>query len=140
MSNRTEPRSPRAVAALTLGALGVVYGDIGTSPLYALKEIFRSGHVAATEDNILGVLSLVFWTITVIVSIKYVLLVLRADNNGEGGLIAMLALATHAVRDRPPLYRVLSVIGPNSRPMPPVPKRWAANRPVSTTSVTGITQ
>ena len=84
MSNHTEPRDPRAVAALTLGALGVVYGDIGTSPLYALKEIFRSGHVAATHDNILGVLSLVFWTITVIVSIKYVLLVLRADNNGEG--------------------------------------------------------
>ena len=111
MSNRTEPRSPRAVAALTLGALGVVYGDIGTSPLYALKEIFRSGHVAATEDNILGVLSLVFWTLTVVVSIKYVLLVLRADNNGEGGLIAMLALATHAVRDRPPLRSVLGVIG-----------------------------
>ena len=111
MSNHTEPRDPRAVAALTLGALGVVYGDIGTSPLYALKEIFRSGHVAATHDNILGVLSLVFWTITVIVSIKYVLLVLRADNNGEGGLIAMLALATHAVRDRPPLYRLLTVIG-----------------------------
>jgi KUP system potassium uptake protein len=111
VSNHTEPRDPRAIAALTLGALGVVYGDIGTSPLYALKEIFRSGHVAATHDNILGVLSLVFWTLTVIVSIKYVLLVLRADNNGEGGLIAMLALATHAVRDRPPLYRVLSVIG-----------------------------
>jgi KUP system potassium uptake protein len=111
VSTRTDSRNPRAVAALTLGALGVVYGDIGTSPLYALKEIFRGGHVAATEANILGVLSMVFWTLTVIVSIKYVLLVLRADNNGEGGLIAMLALATHAVRDRPPLRRVLGVIG-----------------------------
>jgi len=99
------------VAALTLGALGVVYGDIGTSPLYALKEVFQSGHVAVTTDNVLGVLSLIFWTITVIVSLKYVLLILRADNNGEGGLIAMLALATTAVRDRPPLRRVLMVVG-----------------------------
>ena len=81
--------------------LGVVYGDIGTSPLYALKEVFHGGHVPATHDNILGVLSLIFWTMTIIVSLKYVLLVLRADNNGEGGLIAMLALATMAVKDRP---------------------------------------
>jgi len=99
------------LAALTLGALGVVYGDIGTSPLYALKEVFREGHVAATHDNILGVLSLIFWTMTVIVSLKYVLLVLRADNNGEGGLIAMLALATTAVKDRPALRRVLMTVG-----------------------------
>ena len=91
----TAPRSPAALAALTLGALGVVYGDIGTSPLYALKEVFHGGHVPVTHDNILGVLSLIFWTMTIIVSLKYVLLVLRADNNGEGGLIAMLALATH---------------------------------------------
>src|SRR5512134_3631449 len=107
----TAPRSPAALAALTLGALGVVYGDIGTSPLYALKEVFHGGRVAATHDNILGVLSLIFWTMTVIVSLKYVLLVLRADNNGEGGLIAMLALATTAVKDRPPLRRVLMVVG-----------------------------
>jgi len=99
------------VAALTLGALGVVYGDIGTSPLYALKEVFHGGHVAVTPDNVLGVLSLIFWTITVVVSLKYVLLILRADNNGEGGLIAMLALATTAVRDRPPLRRLLMVVG-----------------------------
>jgi KUP system potassium uptake protein len=103
--------TPRDLAALTLGALGVVYGDIGTSPLYALKEVFHGGHVAPTADNILGVLSLIFWTMMVIVSLKYVLLILRADNNGEGGLIAMLALATHAVRDRPQLYRTLMVIG-----------------------------
>ncbi len=89
----------------------MVYGDIGTSPLYALKEVFREGHVAATHDNILGVLSLIFWTMTVIVSLKYVLLVLRADNNGEGGLIAMLALATTAVKDRPALRRVLMTVG-----------------------------
>ncbi len=103
--------SPRAVAALTLAALGVVYGDIGTSPLYALKEVFHAGHVPVTPDNILGVLSLIFWTMTVIVSLKYVLLILRADNNGEGGLIAMLALATQAVRDRPVLRDRLMVVG-----------------------------
>jgi KUP system potassium uptake protein len=102
---------PGATAALTLGALGVVYGDIGTSPLYALKEVFHAGHVPVTQGNILGVLSLIFWTMTVIVSLKYVLLILRADNNGEGGLIAMLALATTAVKDRPVLRNVLMMVG-----------------------------
>jgi KUP system potassium uptake protein len=111
LSSHRTPRDPRALAALTLGALGVVYGDIGTSPLYALKEIFHGGHLPATADNILGVLSLVFWTLTVIVSLKYVLLILRADNNGEGGLIAMLALAITAVKDRPPLRRALMTLG-----------------------------
>ena len=103
--------TPGVVAALTLGALGVVYGDIGTSPLYALKEVFHAGHVPLSRENVLGVLSLIFWTITVVVSLKYVLLILRADNNGEGGLIAMLALATTAVKDRPPLRRLLMVVG-----------------------------
>jgi KUP system potassium uptake protein len=104
-------KTPTALAALTLAALGVVYGDIGTSPLYALKETFSGGHVAATPANILGVLSLVFWTLTIVISLKYVLLILRADNNGEGGLIAMLALATRAVRDRPRLRRTLMTVG-----------------------------
>lgn len=104
-------RSPGVLAGLTLGALGVVYGDIGTSPLYALREIFHTGHLDVTAENVLGVLSLVFWTITVVVSIKYVLLILRADNNGEGGLIAMLALATSAVREKPRLRRVLMAVG-----------------------------
>ena len=104
-------KDPAALAALTLAALGIVYGDIGTSPLYALKEIFHGGRVAATPDNILGVLSLIFWTITVIISLKYVLLILRADNHGEGGLIAMLALATSAVRDKPALRRTLMTVG-----------------------------
>ena len=111
MSTHSSTRSPAALAALTLGALGVVYGDIGTSPLYALKEVFHGGHVEATHDNILGVLSLIFWTMTIIVSLKYVLLVLRADNNGEGGLIAMLALATMAVKERPRLRRALMTVG-----------------------------
>ncbi len=111
MSKASHQRSPGAVAALTLSALGVVYGDIGTSPLYTLKLVFEGGHVPVTTDNVLGVLSLIFWTMTIIVSIKYVLLVLRADNHGEGGLIAMLALATTAVRRRPPLRRVLMIVG-----------------------------
>jgi len=103
--------SKSSLAALTLGAIGVVYGDIGTSVLYAIKEIFGSGHVPFTHDNVYGVLSLVFWTLTVIVSLKYVTLVLRADNHGEGGLIAMLALASQAVKDRPGLRKWLLVIG-----------------------------
>jgi KUP system potassium uptake protein len=107
----TPTRPASSLAALTLGAIGVVYGDIGTSPLYALKEVFANGHVPLTPGNIYGVLSLVFWTLTVIVSIKYVVLILRADNNGEGGLIAMLALASQAVRDRPPVRRRLLIVG-----------------------------
>ena len=99
--------SKSSLAALTLGAIGVVYGDIGTSVLYAVKEVFGSGHVPFTTDNVYGILSIFFWTLTVIVSIKYVVLVLRADNNGEGGLIAMLALASQAVKDKPKLRRWL---------------------------------
>ena len=103
--------SKTSLLALTLGAVGVVYGDIGTSVLYAIKEVFGSGHVPFTADNIYGILSIFFWTLTVIVSIKYVALVLRADNNGEGGLIAMLALASTSVKDKPRLRRVLLMIG-----------------------------
>ncbi len=98
-------------AALTLAAIGVVYGDIGTSVLYALKEVFGSGHVPFTQANIYGILSILFWTLTVIVSLKYVVLVLRADNNGEGGLVAMLALASQAVKDKPHLRNILLAMG-----------------------------
>jgi len=111
MSADSRPRTPGATAALTLAAIGVVYGDIGTSPLYALKEVFAQGRVPLTPDNILGILSLVFWTLTVVVSLKYVALILRADNHGEGGLIAMLALATQAVKDRPVLRTRLLLLG-----------------------------
>nr|WP_231402811.1 potassium transporter Kup [Caenimonas aquaedulcis] len=96
---------------MTLGAIGVVYGDIGTSVLYAMKEVFSSGHVPFTPANIYGILSIFFWTLTVIVSIKYVVLVLRADNHGEGGLIAMLALASTSVKDKPELRKILLVVG-----------------------------
>ncbi len=94
-----------------MGAIGIVYGDIGTSVLYAVKEVFAHGHVALTPDNIFGILSLFFWTLTVIVSIKYVMLVLRADNHGEGGTAALLALASHAVKDKPVLRRRLLLVG-----------------------------
>ena len=100
-----------SLAALTLGAIGVVYGDIGTSVLYAMKEVFGSGHVPFTPENVYGILSIFFWTLTTIVSLKYVLLVLRADNHGEGGLVAMLALASQSVKDRPELRRVLLFVG-----------------------------
>jgi KUP system potassium uptake protein len=103
--------SKSSLAALTLGAIGVVYGDIGTSVLYAVKEVFGSGHVPFTHANVYGMLSIFFWTLTVIVSIKYVVLVLRADNHGEGGLIAMLALASQAVKDKPELRKWLLGVG-----------------------------
>ena len=103
--------SKSSLTALTLGAIGVVYGDIGTSVLYAFKEVFVSGHVPITTDNILGVLSLFFWTLTIIVTVKYVVLIMRADNAGEGGLMALLALASQSVKDRPQLRGILLMIG-----------------------------
>src|SRR5512139_1587186 len=78
--------------ALALGALGVVFGDIGTSPLYTMKEVFSGHHLALTQDNVLGILSLVFWELILVVSVKYVLIMMRADNKGEGGILALLAL------------------------------------------------
>ncbi len=83
----------RPLAGLALGALGVVYGDIGTSPLYALRECFHGSHaVPPTPVNVLGVLSLIFWSLIIVISIKYLVFVMRADNRGEGGILALLAL------------------------------------------------
>ena len=100
-------------AALALAALGVVYGDIGTSPLYALKEVFSSEHhpVAVTEANVLGVLSLFFWSIMLVVTIKYILIVMRANNRGEGGIMALMSLALQHVPARSWLYRLLVTLG-----------------------------
>ena len=103
--------SPAGLLGLSVAAVGVVYGDIGTSPLYALKEVFGEGRLALNPGNVLGILSLVFWTLTVVVSLKYVTLILRADNHGEGGLVAMLALALQAVKDRPVLRGRLLLVG-----------------------------
>ena len=89
-------------AALTLAALGVVYGDIGTSPLYAAKETFNPAHgIPLDVPNVLGGLSTIFWALMIVVSLKYVTLITRADNKGEGGIMALLALATTAVKDHP---------------------------------------
>ena len=101
--------SKSSLGALTLGAIGVVYGDIGTSVLYAVKEVFHTGHVEFTPDNVYGVLSIFVWTLTVIISLKYVTLVLRADNHGEGGLVAMLALASESIKHKPELRRWLQL-------------------------------
>ena len=95
---RVEPKEHAGtLGLLTLSAIGVVYGDIGTSPLYALRECFHGEHgVPATPENVLGVLSLIFWSLTLIISIKYILFVMRADNNGEGGILALLALVAQS--------------------------------------------
>ncbi|MDP3428648.1 MAG: KUP/HAK/KT family potassium transporter, partial [Humidesulfovibrio sp.] len=87
--------------ALALAALGVVYGDIGTSPLYAVKECFHGPHaIPLLPVNIMGVLSLIVWSLTIVVSVKYVMFVLRADNKGEGGIFALLALLHSAVEGK----------------------------------------
>ena len=92
-SNET---SHKQFVALTLAALGVVYGDIGTSPLYALKEVFGGAHnpVPITPQNILGILSLFFWSLMIVVTLKYVSFIMRANNEGEGGIVALMTLAT----------------------------------------------
>ena len=91
------PSASRAV--LTLAALGIVFGDIGTSPLYALRECFHGPHgIAPTSANVLGVLSLIFWALVLVISVKYILYVMRASNHGEGGILALMALV-------PPTYR-----------------------------------
>jgi KUP system potassium uptake protein len=92
--------SRQALPAVTVSAIGVVFGDIGTSPLYALKEIFNGHHpIPVTPDNIFGILSLVFWSIMVLVSLKYVAVIMRADNKGEGGSLALLALVTERAKN-----------------------------------------
>ena len=93
-STLTHTPHPRRLGVLALAALGIVYGDIGTSPLYALRECFHGPHgLVPSRDNVLGVLSLVFWVLIVVISIKYLLYVMRADNRGEGGILALMALA-----------------------------------------------
>ncbi|WP_445148098.1 potassium transporter Kup [Baekduia sp. Peel2402] len=100
-------------AALTLGALGVVFGDIGTSPLYALQTVFAADHhaVQPTPTTVYGVISLVFWTITIIVSIKYVILIMRADNDGEGGIVALIAKVQAVTMGQGKRKHVLILLG-----------------------------
>jgi len=100
------------IATLTIAAIGIVYGDIGTSPLYTMKEVFSAEHgIALTHANILGVVSLILWGLMLIISLKYVTLVLRADNRGEGGIMALSALAMSSVANRPRWHYLVMVLG-----------------------------
>jgi KUP system potassium uptake protein len=100
------------LAALTLGAIGVVYGDIGTSPLYTIKEIFAPATgVPLDAQHLVGAVSAIFWALMVVVTFKYVLLVLRADNRGEGGALALAALAASSARDKPRQRAALLLLG-----------------------------
>jgi KUP system potassium uptake protein len=102
--------APQPLLLLILGALGVVYGDIGTSPLYAIRESFHPEHgVAPTPANVLGVLSLVFWALTLVIVVKYLSFILRADNRGEGGILALLALLIHRRVGGPPRAIVIGL-------------------------------
>src|SRR6476469_7966490 len=90
----TSTRSPARIA-VTVGALGVVFGDLGTSPIYTIQTVFNPSDphpVAVTRDSVFGIVSLIFWSVTLIVTVTYVLLVMRADNDGEGGIMALISL------------------------------------------------
>lgn len=99
------------LAWLALGALGVVYGDIGTSPLYTVKEIFGSGGVPLTPENIIGAISAIFWALMLVVTLKYVMLVMRADNRGEGGIMALLAMTVATLGEQPARKKWLLLVG-----------------------------
>ncbi len=106
------PQTQQNLSTLMLGAIGVVYGDIGTSPLYALKETFAGHHpLPVIETNVLGVLSIMFWTIMLLVSLKYVTIIMRADNHGEGGSLALLALASELNSNRPKSKWLFAILG-----------------------------
>jgi KUP system potassium uptake protein len=108
----SEQHKKPALAALALGAIGVVYGDIGTSPLYTFHEVFApDGGLLPTQENVLGVVSAIVWALLIVVTLKYVILVLRADNRGEGGALALTALAIQGVKDKPRLRRFLVLLG-----------------------------
>src|SRR3954469_9158137 len=107
-----DARHPASFWALTVGSIGVVYGDIGTSPLYAFREAITAATAGGevTPTAVLGVLSLIFWALVVIVTLKYVLILLRADNNGEGGTLTLMALAQRALGRSTPLLFLLGTI------------------------------
>ncbi len=99
-------------AALALAALGVVYGDIGTSPLYTMKEVFGGIHpIPLTPDNVIGILSLILWSLIIVVSVKYVVFIMRADNRGEGGIMALIALALHNAKGDAKRERLIMLAG-----------------------------
>ena len=107
----TQEHGNKNLYALALGAIGVVYGDIGTSPLYTLKEAFGPHGVAVSHDNVLGVLSLIFWSLIVVVSVKYATFIMSADNKGEGGIMALTTLAHRGVRSSARARWIIMVLG-----------------------------
>ena len=112
VSNGSLPKA--GLFALTLGAIGVVYGDIGTSPLYAIREAVNAaigGGDTATREAVLGVLSLIIWSLIVVVTLKYVFILLNADNHGEGGTLALMALALRALPAQGTIILLLGVAG-----------------------------
>jgi KUP system potassium uptake protein len=111
-SSNSDPAHKQSLTALSVAAMGVVYGDIGTSPLYTMKEVFNGPHaVAVSPDNLLGILSLIFWALTITVSLKYVLFITRADNRGEGGIMALTSLALRTRGAGPGLMWLMSILG-----------------------------
>src|ERR1035437_8357403 len=109
---RREPPKGRRLVSLALLALGIVYGDIGTSPLYAIRECFHGSHrVALNSPKVLGVLYLIFWSLIIVVTLKYHVYVLRFDNRGEGGILALMGLVRGARAKRPRLRATLVVLG-----------------------------
>jgi KUP system potassium uptake protein len=114
-TDNTTSGTHSGMLALSIGAIGVVYGDIGTSPLYTMREVFNGIHgVAPEHDNVLGVLSLITWALIVVVSLKYAIFIMRADNRGEGGIMALLAVALrtpHSSRSKMALMTVLGMFG-----------------------------
>ena len=115
ISAKSEHLKKGSTASLVLAAIGVVFGDIGTSPLYALKECFSPEHgIPFSADAVYGVLSMVFWAFLIVVSLKYVLFVMRANNHGEGGILALMALALRTVpagTKRAFVFMLLGVFG-----------------------------
>lgn len=111
-AHQLNKKNTKKLLLITLGALGVVYGDIGTSPLYALRECFYGSHrIELTDNNILGVLSLIFWALIIIISIKYLVFVMRADNDGEGGILALMSLVRPAQKSKGWRYMLVFVLG-----------------------------
>src|SRR5580658_120287 len=110
---REGPAPPTGLAGLSVAALGIVFGDIGTSPVYTFRECFNPEHgLSLDPEHVLGVLSMIFWALIIVVAVKYVLLIMRADNQGEGGILALLALALEAARgERSRTLLVLLALG-----------------------------
>jgi KUP system potassium uptake protein len=108
-----QPGSSKRFWALTLGSVGVVYGDIGTSPLYAFREAVTAAAAGGpvTRGIVLGVLSMILWSLIIVVTLKYILILLRADNNGEGGTLSLTALAFRALGRRTPLVLMIGIVG-----------------------------